>query len=88
MDPGGLAGDDIGFAAETVIGQQAIGGIKAVRQRPHHGEHRLQLFLVVGGLGDPGGQHQQGVRVHQGLGIVALLETATRERHDPGVVIR
>ncbi len=43
------------------------------------------LLLVVGGLHDIGGGHQQAVRRHHGWRVAALREATARHRHDAGV---
>src|SRR3546814_7572764 len=45
-------------------------------------DHRHQLLLVIGGLGDIGGDDQQGLRRYRGLRVVALIESTTRDRHE------
>jgi len=48
-------------------------------------QHRRDLLLVIGGLHDIDGDHQQAVCRHHGLRVVALLKPAARYRHDPRV---
>ena len=50
-------------------------------------QHWLDLLLVIGRLDDIAGDHQQAIRRHCGLGIVALIKAAAGDRHDARCVI-
>ena len=58
-----------------------------VGQRRDLVQHRLELLLVVGRLHHIGGDHQQAVRRHRRLRVVALLEAAAGHRHDARVLV-
>ncbi len=83
LDSGRFAGVDVSFAEVTRVGQALLGLVEALGQVLQLLEHRRHLLLVVGRLHDLRHQHQHGVGIDDGLGVVALLEAAPGNRHDP-----
>ena len=79
LDPGGRAGLHVGLAEVAVVGQHGFSLAQFFGQGSDLGQHRLKLLLIVGRLDHIGGHHQQAVRRHHGLSVVALFETAARQ---------
>ena len=88
LDAGSSAGFHIGLAEIAVIGQHGFSLAQFFRQGAGLGQHRFELLLVVGRLRHIAGDHQQTAFRHDGLSVVALLETAARNRHDARVFVR
>ena len=82
FDPRLLACLDIRRAEITGVRQQRFGFTQFFRQGADLAKHRLELLLIVGGQNHIDRDHQQAPRGHGGLRIVALLEAASRHRHD------
>jgi hypothetical protein len=64
-------------------------GIRPLRRRLccqglQHGHH---LLLIVGRLRDARGDDQHHARIDSGLRVAALLEAATRDRHDARLLV-
>jgi hypothetical protein len=87
LDPGRQTRLHIGSAESAVIAEHDIGLAQSFGQGVDFGQHRLELLLVVGGLDDGGGDHQQTALGDDGLSVVALLEAAAGNRHDAGLFI-
>ena len=77
FDPGLRARHDVVRAEIAGVGDDLLGLVQASRQRLQPLQHRRDLLLVVDRLGDLGDQHQQGLVIDAGLGVVARLEAAT-----------
>ena len=77
FDPGLRARHDVVRAEIAGVGDDVLGLVQASRQRLQPLQHRRDLLLVVDRLGDLGDQHQQGLVIDAGLGVVARLEAAT-----------
>jgi hypothetical protein len=73
----------IRLAEIAVVGQQRLGAAELFRQSVDLLQHRCDLLLVVRRLNHRRGNHQKALRRHHRLPIVALVEAATRHRHDP-----
>ena len=82
LDPCRFAGRHIGRAEIAVVAEHRFRPAQFCRQSADLAEHRFELLLVVRGLNDIAGNHQQAARRHRGLRVVALLETAARYGHD------
>ena len=83
LNPGGGAGVHVALAEIAVVGKQLANLAKFGRQFCDLAQHRLKLLLVVRRLHHIGGHHQQAVRCHRRLGVVALLEPAAPENPTP-----
>jgi hypothetical protein len=83
----GSAGGDIGSTEIAAVGKQGLRPAEIGGQRRQQAQHWLELLLVVGGLHDIGGDHQQAVGRHRGLRVLALLEPTAGHRHNPRVLV-
>jgi hypothetical protein len=82
LDLRGVAGGYVGRAEISVVGKQCFRFAQYIRQSNDLVQHGLKLLLVVGGLHHIDSHHQESVRGHYSLGVVALLEPTARDGHD------
>ena len=77
-----LAARYIRRAEISVVRQQCFDAAKLIGQNLELLDHRCKLLLVVRRLHHVCGHHQEAVRSHRRLRVIALLEPTARHRHD------
>ncbi len=83
LDPGLLARRDV-VGAEIARVDECLLHLDQVRgQRPQALKHRHHLLFVIHRLGDPGRHDEETLGIDNRLGVVALLEAAPGDRHNP-----
>ncbi len=86
-DLDGVTGRDVLLAEVTRIRQESVWLVQSCGIGLHLLHHRLDLLLVVGGLGDMRDEDQHRFGIDHRLGVVALLETAAGHLHDPRLFV-